>query len=787
MNIKRYWIILIAILLAAILQTTSAVAAANGSALNGNNHDQQFDATAANKALNQIIADMNSQKISVKDLQAEVAGLAKFQLAAKKCVDNNTDELAKISQRLDEISTPQPKIFALTEEQKYLGNKKAELTSQLSECRLFVLRTADLSSSLNQKLRELVTTRLLYVYPDVVKNIRNFPAAFNQSFQSFDTTLLLQESGINFFRNDFLALIMAGLLLLGSIIGSIKLKTYLNRLIARESPVGSIQRITHGLMVVLQHYLPLLVSAILLSVFFSLFTHSLRNPSYLGLSSYIFLGYLIYLCLIRYFFNPPKPAANTFTRLPTHIAKSLTKKLQCFGTLLLLTFCLYIFFNAQDLPHSLTGVYKTFIVTALAINFIAILWTITTLPRIASHHRILQLFMRTVFIGIALGILIAEYLGYHLLALYLLHGMVMTVLAIFITRIIHRIIALVFESLKSTEQGWQLKFRYNLGLKRSDKLIELMCLQLLCYLLLWVGFFLYLFKIWGLAQTSFQLVVNSLLHGFEIAKFDIIPSRILIGTLLFIFLSLTTRWVRTYITRNSSWELSQGSRESLASIAGYVGFAIAFLIGALTAGVNFSGLAIIAGALSVGIGFGLQNIVNNFVSGIILLIERPIKPGDRIIVGDTEGYVRRISIRSTHIITTKRSDVIVPNSDLISKQVTNYMLYDMNYKVSTNVGIAYGSDTKLAKQLLLEVAYANPQVITDREGQEPAVYFVKFGDNSLDFELHCLIKDVDMKYQVFSDLNFEIEKTFREHGITIAYPQREINVLNWPRKKPPTN
>jgi small-conductance mechanosensitive channel len=195
--------------------------------------------------------------------------------------------------------------------------------------------------------------------------------------------------------------------------------------------------------------------------------------------------------------------------------------------------------------------------------------------------------------------------------------------------------------------------------------------------------------------------------------------------------------------------------------------------------VEFTNLAIIAGALSVGIGFGLQNIVNNFVSGLILLIERPIRTGDWIVVGSTEGYVKKISIRSTQIQTFDRADVIVPNSELISGQVTNWMLSDPWGRVRVPVGVAYGSDTTRVMQILVDAANKHPQVMNNYPGiPEPRVLFIGFGDSSLDFELRCVIRDVDRRLQTRSDLYLAIDTAFREAGIEIPFPQRDLHFRN---------
>ena len=198
------------------------------------------------------------------------------------------------------------------------------------------------------------------------------------------------------------------------------------------------------------------------------------------------------------------------------------------------------------------------------------------------------------------------------------------------------------------------------------------------------------------------------------------------------------------------------------------------------AGFDFSNIAIIAGALSVGIGFGLQNIVNNFVSGLVLLFERPIRKGDWIVVGQTEGYVKDIQIRATRIQTFDRSDVIVPNSELISGQVTNWVLSTKSGRAIIPVGVAYGSDTEKVRDILMEIAETNNEIDTSGYMPKPRVLFREFGDSSLNFELRVFMKEVDNRLSLISDINFAIDKAFREAEIEIPFPQRDLHVKNMP-------
>ncbi|NNF80495.1 MAG: mechanosensitive ion channel family protein, partial [Rhizobiales bacterium] len=269
---------------------------------------------------------------------------------------------------------------------------------------------------------------------------------------------------------------------------------------------------------------------------------------------------------------------------------------------------------------------------------------------------------------------------------------------------------------------------------------------------------------WAYNLADFKGWITTLFFGFRVGGVTISFATIASALLAFGIGLIVTRLVTTWLDGRvlARTQVDRGIRDSIRTGAGYLGFALAALFALSYAGVDFSNIAIIAGALGVGIGFGLQSIVNNFVSGLILLAERPIKVGDWIAVTGGEGYVTQINVRSTEIKTFDNCSVIVPNSSLISEPVRNWTHEDTRGRVKVPFGVAYSSDPDQVREIVLKCVEKVQKEHRILLHPAPQVMFMNFGASSLDFELRIHIPEVDWTLVVASALRFEILSAFRE-------------------------
>ncbi|CAN5726019.1 hypothetical protein BH23GEM5_BH23GEM5_06700 [soil metagenome] len=363
----------------------------------------------------------------------------------------------------------------------------------------------------------------------------------------------------------------------------------------------------------------------------------------------------------------------------------------------------------------------------------------------------------------------AETFGFYGLARWILHATVASALIVFTVSFLVVVARGAIRTMLRMEAKGRLRFLRNVGVPLAERLVVLFQ----AILIIWAA--LAVLDVWELIGSPLESWNAVKDMGVTLVGINITVGRVVIAWVV-VYLAMLGSWItRTFIRSEVSprWDLDRGVGESISTLLHYLllTLGVLFALGAL--GVELQNFAIIAGALGVGIGFGLQNVVNNFVSGLILLFERPVRVGDIVVVGGEWGTIKKIGLRSTIVVTFDQSEMIVPNGDLVSEKVTNWTLSNPITRVVLPVGVAYGSDVQRVLQILREAAVAHPGVLAE---PAPQALFVAFGDSALDFELRVWVKELLLRPQVKSTILAEVDHRFRAAGIEIPFPQRDLHL-----------
>lgn len=740
-----------------------------------------FDPLAANTQLDQLNLRLATEELQLTRLQAVAADIKVLYDQAKHCLEINQQQLNEIKRQLTLLDEGTVSDATLSVDRIYLQNKYNELMPIVSECRLFVLRADEAIDVYDKKIAALITQTLYTAQASYWKNLKAVWQEPLKYYKQFDQEAFYQQWGVYNISIGFawVFLIVVLLSMLLSLRARRMTSAYLDNVSLEQHSLVKIQWL-----LTYQHYslilgaiIPLSFTLILWDIFSQSWSISLQSWNLIFYLSIALSTYIIAIFIAAFMFYAPK-LEDKWTPLSSALASSLLRRLHIVFILMIISgFIYFVLLQQPEIAMEIRQLIHATLFTLLSISLLSLAWLVSKAIKLNKLWRIVVNIL--LLIGVVILILF-EWLGYQQLSVHLLYASMMTLLLLSITSFLHKLIGYLFRGSGEPLPFWQLLIHKAIGKNTRKQLIEILALNGLLILLLWITFILILIKVWEISDYEFYNLVNILLEGGSLFGMTIVPANILLGIVLVIILMLFTRLVRNYYLQHASQHIHYGAKEAIATVIGYIGFGLSVIMGLVVAGINFTGIALILGGLSVGVGLGLQNITNNFVSGLILLLERPIKQGDRIMVGDTEGFVKKISIRSTQISTLQKSDVIVPNSELIANQVVNYMFKDDISRISVSVGVAYGSDVDKVKDILLKVAEEHSQVITNNDELKPIVLFKEFGNSSLVFELWCMLYSVNSKYVVASELHFAINKAFKESGIEIAFPQRDLHIKNWP-------
>lgn len=731
-----------------------------------------FDPEFANQTLDKLSIKLSTQNLVAEDLFSASKILLQMQSQAQECVDNYNKEIENLEVHLPGPSSGISPNSVLTPEQQYLFNKKNEAMDKRTKCKIFVLRSQEAITAFTETAENITTSEIFSQGPNTARLLQDIRAHWDNMRGGFNSSLFLDKLGLPQLSGILLFIV----LIWGSLSGwfALKAKLELSRALSFfKTTMGAEQRLQSAICVLHAHCTSLVLSGSFCLLVTAHFLYS-QKGHYLLVLSIGWLLWALFKTLISFLFLPPN-SYLAFCEISDKVANRLVFRLKILGLLCVAGTLGFYILADQSYSQDLYFLMKAIFFSLIAISMFSILWTINLAPILLIRYKKARGFVSFILSILLITVLISEWNGYQNFSTYLLSGISISVLTLFLAWLIHSFSRLLIRSFNTQDTFLQQKLQNYLGTEKEDTLPELAGLRFAFFIMIWGTAILVITTTWSLSESWSLDLKQAILEGFAVGEATIVPSRIIFGFITFFILVTISRFIRALVRQQKTSKPARARQEAFASILGYIGFSLALLFALLIAGVNLAGLALIAGALSVGIGFGLQNIVNNFVSGIVLLLERPIKPGDRIIVGDQEGFVKKVSIRSTRIYTLEHSDVIVPNAQLVSDQVTNFMYKNHKWRITTFVGVAYGSPVELVAKLMFEAACAHPQIL-DKGADQPKVFFKEFSDNALTFEMWSIIKDVNLKEPVNSELNFAIDKIFRENNIEIAFPQTDLHI-----------
>ncbi|HKY94928.1 MAG TPA: DUF3772 domain-containing protein [Kiloniellales bacterium] len=770
-----------------------------------------FDAQLAawNGALDSLEDEIEAGDITEERYEAIREALLAIVSEARQAADAVKGTMAVTQQMIDALGPPPaegapPEPEVLAKERQRLQDSLASYQAQQGQAELAGTRANILLSAANQQRIAILTETLL----------RRGPSPFDPDTWAvlpdqveYLEDLLLDPTNtpVADLPDDDVRLLLIGAGVLAFVIG-IPLSRWLHRRFGHGRPVEAptyrqrvlaavVEAVVHGL-------LPAIATLLGLFVLASLFgehplARALRPAAEavaVGLMFFFFFAGLIHAILA------PRDPKWRIAEVAEDVAGPLSHRFATLAATLGAAGATVMLMDDAALPSELLAVIFFGLVVMTALALFAVLpghlWrkqpepaTTATLPTQGGPlsdgapapagepevERGAWPRLRTLALIVGIVAIAASALGFHGMARYI--GQLFfagTALAGFVL-LLRGILRELMQLFVTTRHGRVAYWRRTLfPRERGLRFFEYVVLALLDIFLffLWLAL---LVPVAGIAWSEARSWVAAAAEGISIGGFVLRPTDILLAIVAFFVALTVTRFLQRRLDERvlAKLQIDRGVQNSITTGIGYVGVIIAIVIGVMTLGLDLSNLALIAGALSVGIGFGLQNVVQNFVAGLILLVERPIKVGDTVTVGPNSGVVKRISVRATEIQTGQRASVIIPNADLVAQPVINLTLKDKVGRVDVAVGVAYDSDLKLVRETLQDCAEQCQHVL---RYPAPIVVFREFGQLALEFQVWAYVADIDNSLSVANELRYRIAESFVQRGIVIPYAHRSLEI-----------
>ncbi|MBX3576952.1 MAG: mechanosensitive ion channel family protein [Rhizobiaceae bacterium] len=689
--------------------------------------------------------------------------------------------LSEINARLEQLGSPpadgtEPAI--VTAERQSLIAEKAQINALLGIAEGLAIRINGLLSRIADIRRDLFASLLTKRYDINVKLFTDFAREFSVETAKFWRSVaawlsfVVQYKLPSVLAATFFAVAAAALLLIGG-------RRLFGRLIEPDPSVRAPSYLSRLSVAFWSTLLPSAALAVFFvaAYFFYAYYEVLRGDIGAYLASLFYVAGVVYFVyrLARAVLSPSRPNWRLIS-VETRPARWLLFLVVATAFLTGLDDFLSDVYGVMGSPLSLTvgeSLISTLLIGILVILIARVRPFVDPAGNPLPWHPVLRYGLT--LLGAAT--MIAAGLGYIGLARFVSQQIVVTG-AILATMYIGFLSARAV-SVEGAFAGTSLGARLDRWLNLDDTSLDQLSLGLsmaINVLVLAIGVPLILLQ-WGFQRADITAWAYDLASEISIGSVSFSLIGVLTGVLVFVIGYFLTRWFQGWLDGSvmARGRVDTGVRNSIRTVVGYAGLAVAALIGVSAAGVDLSNLALIAGGLSLGIGFGLQNVVQNFVSGLILLAERPFKAGDWIVAGSVSGTVRKISVRATEIETFQRQTVILPNSELINAAVGNWTHRNRLGRVDIRVNVAYGSDVRRAHAVLLEIANNHPMVL---KNPEPFVLFSNFGTAALEFEVRVFLADIFNGNVVQNDFRFAIMEAFAREGIDIpSTPRADVKLF----------
>ncbi len=740
-----------------------------------------FDDLTANEELTSIGQSLNDGDVDSAFLTSASARIVGIQTSAASCVTAAGAERTRLEQRfapLSEVGDDVPQEFI--DQRAIVRAELDEAIAAESRCKTAVDAASKLQIRISERQTELSQEFLSSRSQNIVTLILEFPS------RAATWPAKLRESLSLELKDELKPVTVLWLIVIAGIIatvGGILLRLWFGSWYRRHGGDEAAPKFRYLLPKPIAEFAPLWMIGI---AFIAVLEISLQDASIdlllVRVAWAVFL-FGIACVVIDWATGPLSPSVEVKGLIPDHV-KPLRLRLR----VLFLTICSsFVVLGGEWLSVRVTEPYvngRASMIFLVAVAFLYLFLYLSKIPGVKGRFRLFRL-LAVLTTGLCI---VAVFSGYQNFAAFLIHGVTRTGVALFVLWILIWLVYVGFDFLLNQETPAAARARASLGVSKTGKGTGIGFMRLIADLVLWLSFIVYMIYVWDESGSTLNKLIENVKVGWPIGNVQIIPLNIIGGILVFAGVIIVIGWLKRWIDRRWLQHIvaERGARDAIMTLFGYIGFVVAVLVALAMADVDLTGIALISGALALGIGFGMQEIANNFVSGIILLFERPIRAGDFVTVGEVEGFVRSIRIRATEIETLDNQNVLVPNSELISGRVINWVLRDTYGRLQVKIGVAYGSDIEKVRDILETIAREHAEVITDGRAPAPRALFMGFGDSSLDFELRVRIQRIERRFSVVSDLNFAIDAAFREAGITIPFPQRDLHIVSYPGADTPT-